>query len=200
MTEDELVDWMAKLWPTVTDGLLPNHCILAARVAVEVGRYFGVPITERAVKVAVFNAKADALAKAGVPTADWPDDAWSVGVGPDDVRSSMSSGYNGHVIAESESYVLDLSAGQFNRPTRDLVVTGPMVLPRGPDPAECWVYGDERGQVLIYEPIPDRGYRDSPDWRDPSNWRDRAGRLIRTIASTRPREGEVMNRRLRDVR
>jgi hypothetical protein len=184
--ETQVVEWLAELWPVVTaEGLKANHCILAARVAVEVGTYFGVPITERAACCLVANTKGWRLILAEVPVADWPDDAWSLGIDPRDPRNDGLNGYAGHVIAESAHYLLDLSAAQFNRPERGLVIDEPMILPRPdpPDTTETWTYGGPNGTVMVYAPLADRRYRRAPDWRDEANWKPECAALIRMISA-----------------
>jgi hypothetical protein len=189
MKETEVVKWLVEFWPVVTrPGLRPNHCILASRVAVEVGRYFGIPITERSTRCLVANARAWELLNQQIPVSEWPDDAWSVGVDPDDDRN-RGTGYPGHVIAESEHYLIDLSAAQFSRPKRGLEF-GPMFLPRPEMDTEYWTYADsENGTVIVYSPQADRRYRNAPDWREETNWKPEAAALIRLIRN-RMQKGE----------
>ena len=40
--EEDLIDLLFNLWPVVSEGGVKiNHCVLATRVAIEVGAYFG---------------------------------------------------------------------------------------------------------------------------------------------------------------
>lgn len=169
---------LAELWPEVTDkNLAPNHCILAARVAVEVGTYFGVPITARSTKVAVFNKVArDWIGK---PMKDWPEEAWSVGIGGKGVEGP---GYNGHVITESEHWIIDLATGQFTRPTKQLDIGPTLVVRKDPDTTpESMLTVIVNDCQVSYLPDDDESWKRAPDWKNRMNWTAETGAMIRLM-------------------
>lgn len=180
MTEDQLIRLMAQEWPEIAEGLKPNHCIIAARVAVEVGRYFGIPIEARAVDAIAYNKSGGEMMTRGVPLDEWPEEAWSVGI----VKGIPGPGYDGHVIAESPRFILDLAAGQFNRPWRALDCPGPIVIekPEEYDPA---VVKATRGDTTIVyrSEVGGRRFMGAPDWRNELNFGVEAAALIRVLRS-----------------
>lgn len=177
--EDAVVIAMADFWPEVTDeNLAPNHCILAARVAVEVGRYFGVPITARSTKVAAFNPTAREWI--GKPLAEWPKEAHSVGIAG---AGMHGPGWDGHVIAESEHWVIDLATGQFSRPKKQLDIPETLVVRKedGASPDRMLTVVLDNDCQIAYLPHDDLGWQDAPDWKNRANWTAEVGALIRLI-------------------
>lgn len=170
---------MVDIWPDIAVGMMPNHCILGARVAVEVGRYFGVPITERSTDTLVANALAWKLIGEAVPVEEWPDEAWTIGVN----HESPGNGYPGHVIAESEHFVIDLSAAQFAR-TKKGIKGEALLAPKldGFDwSASLVISSADDGTVIVYKPMTDTTYKTAPDWRNRLNWGTEASALIRLM-------------------
>lgn len=177
--EDAVVTAMADFWPEVAaENLPPTHCILAARVAVEIGAYFGVPITARSVKAAAFNKVA--LDWIGKPLKDWPKEAWSVGV---EGVGNHGLGYDGHVIAESEHWIIDLSVGQFARPKHQLDIPETLVV-RKDDTATAdrmLTVLTESGCQVTYLPYDDTAWMRAPDWYKRANWTAEVGAMIRLV-------------------
>lgn len=164
--ERELMTALRVEWAEAVVGAfeyLENHCILAARVATEVGAYFGQLWSALPVDILLFNRRGLELAGEGVPVAQWPPDAWSVGCACD----ADPERFSGHMIVAGTEHLMDLSAGQFARPERDIDIEA-WVLPKPPEP---WVFSDdERGTIMRLTPRPEhRAYRKAPDW----HWRGR---------------------------
>lgn len=168
--------WERDVVPTVT----PNHCILAARVGSEVLRYFGHGAAAVPTEALVGNALAADLSAQGVPPADWPENAWSVGT----QREAEGPGYSGHVVLVVDCVdLLDLSFGQFSRPSRDLACPATLACPgagakllRG----EGIEVTSEDGAVVVeFIPFEDRGYEAVPDWK--IGRRHLAGPTIRAV-------------------
>lgn len=184
MNESTLIYAMASGWPEIAAGLKPNHCIIAARVAVEVGRYFGVPITPRAVDAIAFNGKGYELFQRGVPATEWPSEAWSVAAVRDDrdgYERSPHSGYDGHVIVESPRYIVDLSAEQFHRPGRTLDVGSPIVIEKPETYDPTTVIARHGETTVIYIAEDGQRFATAPDWRNRLNYGVEAAAMIKFL-------------------
>jgi hypothetical protein len=148
-----------------------DSCIASARVAIGVCRYWGIPARPLAVRVAAYTRIAwdqrDVLD--GLPAELWPEGAWAVGIAGGRHRQGR---WNGHLVALAEvppgTWLLDPSLDQLARPGRGLAVAAAaFALPQGwdGDPAfeHAWEAPDG-GPVIIYGPLDDDGWRDSPNW------------------------------------
>ena len=186
--ETRIVRTVAETWQTMIDDkqplpLTPTHCILGARAGVEALTYFGLPAKAVAVIATVRNQPAVALARQGIPTDQWPQHAWSLSVGrPGDeeraVAESAGRGMNLHLVIEiPDSWIVDLSAGQFDRNDYDLHVPGPIVTAGGFDTANRCSTTTPRGTLVTYERrVPAPQWRQSLDWT--INYRNFARELI----------------------
>lgn len=179
MNEPEVLDalvawWVADVQPT----LRANACILAARTTSLVLDYYDITNKVLACEAFVFNDAALAeLERGNNDPKDWPEGAWSIGVG----RHSPGGGYAGHVVVLTESHALvDLTAGQFHRKGR-IAIDGPRVW------RDWWAHGDvmfmREGNVLLSmrasgSPV----YRKAIDWR---KGKALAGQAIRHINNQR---------------
>jgi hypothetical protein len=165
---------LQEIWPKYAEGLKPNHCILATRVAIEVGRYFGVTYEPMAVSIAVFNEAGWKLFQEGVESKDWPADAWSVGTPSDD---TLTNGvWNGHLMISGSGVIADLNADQMSRPARNIVVPNWVALrPTEPPP---WAHRED-GTYIMLKPVPASHYRQARDWR--TNYKLMTGDVIRQI-------------------
>lgn len=92
-----------------------THCIEATKIGLEVLREFGVAARPLPCGIAVANLRAAELMDARVPVADWPANAWSVGVDPDVVNGN-GVGWDGHLIIAGDCWLCDLAGEQFARP------------------------------------------------------------------------------------
>lgn len=153
--------------------------MLAVRVAVEVGKRFGVGFEALPVDIAVMNGRARDLMRHAIPVSQWDVFALSVGA------VCSENGWTGHLIVGTDDLLCDVTAGQFANPDRHLHI-GPWMLPRPPvdppagaGPAE-WLTGGQvqwewpltepgGGCMLISPHLEDRSYRQSADWQ--SNFR-----------------------------
>jgi hypothetical protein len=176
VNERNLAELIAVLWPDlIAPGLGVNHCILAARVLVEVGAYFGFDWRAQAVDVVVANQAAWELIQTDVPVSEWPEEAWSTGCHHD--LDLPGRGYNGHVVVLGDHLIMDMAAKQFSRPHRGLVVDGPIVGTT--DGFEHGAVFTDDETVVIYRPRDSLAYRDAPDWR--TNYRIETAALIRAL-------------------
>jgi hypothetical protein len=159
----------------------PDSCIATTRVVIEVLRAFGVPARPWPVNVKIFNAAAWPLANARVPVAEWPGDAWSVGI---DVRNGRDG--VGHLVAVSGLRMIDASIDQASRPGMNMELV-PLVapIPEGFDLAggRELLYGrGDSGVRLTYGPSGSRVFASSPHWRrDNADVRACAGQAIRAV-------------------
>ena len=143
----------------------PDHCINGTRVAVRTLERFGVRAHPVSVQFLLFNRFAWELYNAGVPVDDWPEHAWSLGVGPrEEIRDEDH--FDGHLVCEGEDWTLDISAGQFDRPGR-IVVPGPKVFhQRLPFGEQFVTFGDSHGQLLAIARWPENN-----SWRLAGGWK-----------------------------
>jgi hypothetical protein len=183
--------YLADGWTTVTKGkVAPNACVLAGRVATEVFTYFGVRHRLLPVGVAALNDRALVEIEAGRPIDEWPDEAWSVGVGKGAVVADVP-GWAGHLVAVVEGNVfVDLTAEQLDRPFQALEVGGPLVV----DGTEFEIVSypglfsgmaiDVKQGRYVWWPEPDNvSYRRVRDWR--VHGKKFAGPVIRYIRGRR---------------
>jgi hypothetical protein len=161
---DSHVVKLVQAWPKVQqrEGIRPDCCILASRTGHEVLRELGVASNVYTCQLLVFNDQGWDLMEAGVPHSEWPDQAWSIGVGMDPLNEVGR--WNGHMMLHVGDELIDLSASQLNRPGR-IEISGPLVLP----------YVVETGMTrfgpvrILVNRTHVRNYRHANDWR--VNWK-----------------------------
>lgn len=187
-------------------GIRPDSCILSTRVGIAVLDRFDLPARPQAVFVLAQNKAAFLLAERGVPVADWPDDAWSVGVDATQFRpENLSPGrWPGHLVVivrqpGEPRLLVDLSADQFDRPERRLVIGGPVFMDiDGPwtphDPLAAPAGTESEPALIAYRPMPP-GRPESGQWKSSSDWladveSGRLGsivdRVVSRLSRTRP--------------
>lgn len=158
--------WERDIVPTVQ----ANHCILAARVVSEVLAVYRIDHAVYPTNAFVFNAEAFDLYLTETPYAEWPDSAWNVGV----TRDSPGDGYAGHLMVSTYEHAIDLSAGQFDRPHKNINVPGPLIIHHTQQRwvtrtggHSLWVYDLPGGAVYTFEPQdePYQPYRAAKDWK-----------------------------------
>lgn len=192
--EEFIVDKLTEVWRTDwVPQLVANSCVLASKVATEVLNYFGVPCEEVAVSAFAMNEKMHEHFKDGVAPENWDDDAWSVGVAPDEraglhptkgVDKRDPLGFAGHLIVSTKHHLLDLSALQFHRPERQIFVDGPLLALHD---ATTLVRAGGRSYLrltlqegfIFYEPFQTNIYKKSNDWR--KNYTSIVGTVIRRL-------------------
>jgi hypothetical protein len=169
----------------VANTKLPNHCVLATAVAVDVLALLGEEVYPLAVRVVLLNRRAVAALTAK------PDDRGALAVavatgahlldtGPDGGVSGAA--WSGHLLAwmPDRARVLDLNHGAFNRPTHRISVPAAVSLPfHFPDA----VYRTDDGCRLELRARPDdRQYLTAPDW-DPAKRAPIVATLYRAVRS-----------------
>lgn len=168
---------LAKAWVDVAAPVVePRACILAARLASEVFSYFAVEHEVLPIWTLVANDAALGLIVDKVPSSSWPREAWTVSAG---AHADLGDGWAGHLAVVTDSHFVDLSAAQFDRPQRSILVGGPLVVPidamafdemwRFPVRCGWYHWGAEEND----------SYRSSGDWL--SNWKRLAGPMIRSV-------------------
>lgn len=187
---DFVVNRLRELWKF--DDIKPNHCILAGRVTNEVLTYFGIPHVVSAVQAMAMNDLMVSHMNEERKPDDWDPKAWSVGVGfPNMVAvnkdSREASGFDGHLVVFTRTHLLDLSAGQFDRPNHNIVTGGSILRPLTELSSRTFSgMGDSRfvhvnlnEGHLFFRNIETTSYKMSKDWR--INYTRFSGPLIRTI-------------------
>lgn len=175
-TELGLLTALIEKWPDLIarKGFGPNHCILATRTAIEVGRYFGFEWSPLPIDFAMFNAEGFESFMTNIPVSEWPESAWSIGA-----SCGLANGeWTGHMVVRTHRHLADLSAAQFDRPAKDLHVK-PWIIERSTETPPWWFNRDD-GVRFVIMPRPDvRSYHKARDWT--ANYRDLAAQLIREL-------------------
>lgn len=149
-----------------------GNCIESARLATTVLPKLGVPCTAMACDVIVSNRSASDLIDHGVPLADWPPGAWSVGVDCDYQSPGASfqeperrRGFGGHLVVVGDGWFLDATAPQFARPRQGIVVLAALVGPYDPEVPSA-TYDLPRGGTYSWRWRPEvKRWRTTPAWR-----------------------------------
>lgn len=151
----------------------PDCCIGATKIGIEVLRRFQITGRPMLTAAVAMNAAYYHHVTSN-STQPPPSDARILVI--DDEIGSSDIGYAGHLVIVGKipgsSFLLDLSASQFNRPKKDIVIDEALLI-------EMPVNTNFDGEVLapltrgyvVYGPHPklnDRSWRDSPDWTLPT--------------------------------
>lgn len=156
-----------------------NTCVLSTRIGLAVLEAVGVPAIAQPVFVTVYNREGWRLTQERVPVDEWPEDAHSVGVDPQNLFKG-GGGWNGHLVLVirvpgQPRTLIDLTADQFDRPAKGMLVGGPVFMDIAPDAVwsprdPLFTMAGTGGDLLVsYRPMPPgqsaaRVWRDSPDW------------------------------------
>jgi hypothetical protein len=176
-----LEGWRQVSAPLVRAGeLTASHCILGTRTVGAVLTELGWQWEAVPCHVLAYNAPAAALLRAGVPAAQWPPEAWSVGTGEYNVAPpppQRGRSYPGHVVLLAYRgdgyYLLDASSGQFARPQHRLLVPETLLVACGTDDRGPWGTEDKlAGWGVGWRRAPQLGkaHRTANDWTQ--GWRD----------------------------
>lgn len=156
--------------------LASDSCILGTKIAITVLRSKGLRAVPMPVGVVVINRVfADRLAAsrtldgAGESADEWgAAGAWMIHVGHREDIGPVTGGWDGHLVALVENrYLLDVSAGQFSRPTKNIAAT-PFWMPverpflRG---ERGLVVRGKQGEIFRYTPEPENeSFLTAPSW------------------------------------
>jgi len=166
VSELTLVSHLAEAWRQwegeSTFPFSPDCCINGTRVATRALAEMNVRSRPVSVQFTLFNHVAYDLWKQGVGISDWPPHAWSLGVRRGEPVKEGKWG--GHLLCEGSTWLLDISARQFDRSPR-IVVDGPQVF-CGPLPADgnLLTLMDGRQQVWMWSRSGDNAWRSAPGW------------------------------------
>ena len=146
-----------------------NVCVEATGAFVWAAREFGQLIRPVVADALVLNREGLRCILRELPADQWPDDAWSIGV-----DTNSDTGYPAHLVAMDADHTLyDLTARQFHRPKRDLIVPRkPVIFPVDKD-----IWQDGGFTVAQVSDSASIGYRRMaqavPDYRAYTAWRNR---------------------------
>jgi hypothetical protein len=168
MTQTEIVQVVADSWRAWQDEpgfpFTPDHCINGARVAMRTLHTFGVKAKPMSVRFTLFNRFAKDLFDAGFGPDEWPDHAWSLGVGPD-AQKGDGGGWDGHLMLEGDGWTLDVSARQFHRPGLIRVERPLLLWENLPGWPRLINFTDEHSQWWTLGRWPsNNGWRNAPGW------------------------------------
>lgn len=161
-------------WETLRIHLDPDCCIAAARLAVDLFQEYGVHVAPIVCTVTGFNAPAARALVEGRPPEAEPD-AQIVDI---DTREDDPEKFAGHVALvgkmAGKDIFLDLSAPQFHRPDKGILVERPVLLHLRPTRAAWEVtIGLSEGGLLRYRSHVNDSWRKAPAWRLPSSAHER---------------------------
>ena len=106
-----------------TNNIVDNSCILAANFAHKTLTSLDVPHAVVPIGVTVFNK--EGYEYFGNSVNEIPENAWSVHCS----TRSTGSGFSGHLVIETENYLLDLTAVAFERKQYNIVVGESLIVP-----------------------------------------------------------------------
>jgi hypothetical protein len=158
-------------------------CILATRITVEVGRYFGIEVHPVGVRVIVANQPwIERRIKGDDPDEIVKDPAChAVGLGHPLGGTEGGPGIAGHMVAVADGWMGDFSIAQAERLDRR-IVTGPAIVTP--------FSGERKWRVLnrtyvLYELIDVPNYKTAPDWCEPTRRKPIVAELIRELRSAK---------------
>src|SRR5277367_1848562 len=155
-------------------------CILATRISIEVGKYFGVDVKPLAVQTIVCNKQFTTHIESGerLDPEKWAfDGSHSVGIGFGEPRKNS---WMGHLISVSGDLFADFTVQQAERPEKGIITGHTIIGPWNPKWEE-WreVRG---GTTLEYSVLDNRVYLNAPDWKNKQLVWEIAGKLIRGVS------------------
>lgn len=161
-----------------------DSCLISTRVVLDVAAVAGIPAVPQECNTYAANAKAAKLVDDDVPFTDWPPSAWSVGVVQAN-GDTTRGGWNGaHMVAllgpAGDRLLVDVSAEQFARPNKGILVPGGSVVAPWVEEAGTAVEGPD-GTRLTYRPVERRTRLDdrARDWHDAKRRRPFVAALVR---------------------
>jgi hypothetical protein len=199
-TERKVIDELVALWNSeVRPHVVPNACVLAARITSEVLGYFDIKHDVISMAAMAMNDKMLAHENEGRSHLNWDEDAYSVGVGFGESAvwtrndSRDGRGFDGHVVVVTKNFYIDLTAYQFDRPQFGIETSGSLVAPLSdfvfpytlsPNSINSWYYlALTKGHMVVLN-NQNNQYKNSPDWK--IHYKRQTGDIIRTIRQNIP--------------
>ena len=192
-----VIDPLVELWNSeVRPNVVPNACVLSARIASEVLAYFGIEHVTLSMAAMAMNDVMLEHQQEGRVFTEWTPEAWSVGVGFSGMVATNKdyrdpSGFCGHVVAITNHHYIDLTAYQFDRIPQGIETGGSLVLPLGaivhpftlnPESPNSWFYTKLKQGHMVMLNNNNNDYKHSPDWR--VHYKRQTGDIIRNIKET----------------
>lgn len=119
---------IAREWVDI-DATLPqkNACILAARVASQALNDIGIDHELVPIASVVENEAMRAVHMTGLMN----DDAWNVCCGKfiNFKQDHEEGSWQGHIVIFTDNYFVDLTAPQFSRPAKNIIIDRPLIIP-----------------------------------------------------------------------
>ena len=187
MTAEELFNRLGPLVSPMLEAGFHRRdlCVLATRIVMDVGEYYGLHVEPVPVQLVAYNAAFASHVEnhfLDVDVSHWKpiDGSHSVGAGfgLKNGKATPHGYWNGHLIAVCDGWFGDYAISQVERPQHG-IHTGPAIVApyRG---AAMWQLSQD-GTTIEYNRIEDDGFRNGPDWRDKNRRRRLVGPLIRTL-------------------
>lgn len=146
------------------DGCRKGRCVEITRLVVDILAMANIPCRAMACEVEAGNASAIAAAAAGRPLALWPADAHTLGVRIGN-KTGPGGGWGGHLVAVGDTWFLDMTAVQLNRPHRNIKVPGPVIGPYTPGQTGSQLTLPGGGVIRWFWKPEVARWRTTPAWR-----------------------------------
>jgi hypothetical protein len=174
-------------WPILTRYFEPDCCIAATRIGLRVLQRFGVAGQALITWPLVGNDGAKRWMLAG-QQGEAPDNMYVLDVdatGADATERSRpaEASFPGHLLitgkAQGKYYLLDLTAPQFNRADKGIIVDRPVLLNLGPSPFVPLSIELPKDGFLAYREHPNKAltFEDAPDWVIPDERKETFNRI-----------------------
>lgn len=170
--------------PEILKDFRPDSCIVSTAISIDVLTHFGILAEPLPIKMSMFNAPYVKRIDSG---SEFPNREMLIRWGKEDGSYSVGIGYGenqpnkwaGHLVVLVEnSWLIDLSIDQANRPAYNMVFS-----PIAVEVDQDFLSGKipriikENDCVIRMETIKDRGFLSSPDWA----FKDRRSYLVNKI-------------------
>jgi len=178
-------------------------CIEVSRLLVDTLRRLGIS-EAKAVAVDVVFGNAAAKGLQGVPMDEWPPDAHTCGAGVgyqmlaagSTTEPGRRKGFVGHVVVVGDDWMVDMTAQQFHRPDRGIIIEGPVCTGSVPGIGSKHHHELElalpEGGWCLYVTRPEvKSYRTSNAWRSEVGLADTIDVLVAAVLQREATLGTV---------
>lgn len=161
-----LVLSLGEVWTRgVAPRLVQNSCVAGARFAIEYLRLMGIDAWATQVDALALDEKSYADILCGNEPTGWSVGALSL--------TTVPNAWNGHVVVETQDWFIDLTASQFDRPERGIIMGSSVCVPTDRLAHHVGVWQGDwfeapavRGHYLFRDAVVQKDITQAPDWHD----------------------------------